>query len=173
MKTKEQKQTILSCERKGRKLMENLLTNYDQSEYISNIRRTKTSDRLDMYCLFNCYTTIGFEIKVRSSEYFFKDTILIEKSKYDELMLQLNNNNIMLGYYCNFYEIDSPFGSDTFCYMYEARTIGKYINNSNKIYCKDSTVLFNDYVDKECILLPKSEAIVYKFDKNTNFWNNN
>lgn len=167
------KQGFINYERYGRTLLKDFLGNCSISDKISNIQPTLLSDRLDMYCNWDnntTITTLGFEIKVRDEKYLYENTLLMEKSKYEYMVWKKINNEISFGFYCNFFDIDSPFGKQRLLYMFEQETIRDF-GTFTSIPCKNSTVNFSKYINKEVIMIPKEKALKYTYDFNTGKWN--
>lgn len=136
-------------ELKGRKLMKEFLeTRVDKVVFTKNLYA-----RLDGYFRV-CNKVASVEIKIRDKYYETFDTHLMEVGKYNAMVQDKEKHNLNSSFYACF------FGDDTL-YLYN---ISKVIDNSviEKRKCPKTTAARSEYVWKDCYMIDRNVAVVFK-----------
>lgn len=147
-------QRFLDAETQGRLMFDSWI------KQLSTVKEsTETKDqfcRVDFIVKNNNNNTFVFEVKVRNTYY---PTWLLEVSKYNGILQELQDNKAKSGFYCVFCENK--------LYLYNILKCD--ISNRIKQYCPEHTVIGSRKVLKDCIMLNQSDCSIFEFTNNK--WN--
>lgn len=133
----------------GRNLLKEIFNDLNITKY----QFTKgVYDRLDAYFRLKGHI-VSSEIKVRATKYESYDTHIMEVDKYNAMLEDMKKRNLAGSFYICF------FGETAYIY-----NINKVVANSkqNKCWCPRTSAVNSDYCWKDCYLIDKRIATVFK-----------